>query len=216
VNVIKQLIASRPDAALVDEYLLDRYGDRNTVRVVKREKQHNRLRVVSDEIAKVRTLPAALVRLDEIRVAAGLPARHLKRMIGELGGDLVGVSFNLRTTVGIDYTADSLGKSSSRPAVAEYIAVTTDSGSPAAGDTTLASEISTGGLARAQATYAHSGGATSYTLTKAFTASATHTAVVKGGVFNASSSGTMFLESTFTSASLVSGDTLTITWTCNV
>lgn len=220
LELVRQLEADNPPAA--DEFLTD-FADRNTIRVVKhsvvRPEKFGRsiLRKVTDEVAGVRALAPAVLRLDELRAAAGLAPRHLEQFARALGGgQLVAVSFNLRTNVGIDYAADSLGKSASRPAVAEYIAVTTDSGAPAAGDTTLAAEITTGGLARAIATYAHTGAATSYTLTKAFTASATHTSVQKAGLFNASSSGTMYLESAFTAASLVSGDTLTITWTINI
>lgn len=51
-------------------------------------------------------------------------------------------------------------------APAWYIALTANSTAPAAGDTTLASEITTagGGLVRKLATYAHTAGASSYTL----------------------------------------------------
>ena len=96
-----------------------------------------------------------------------------------------------------------------------YIAVTTDTAAASASDTTLASEISTGGLARADAsTNTHTTGTNTTTLAKTFTASATHTAVHKSGTFDASSSGIMYHEAVFASdATLVSGDTLTVTWT---
>jgi hypothetical protein len=95
-----------------------------------------------------------------------------------------------------------------------YIALTTDSTSPAASDTTLASEITTGGLARADATTkSHTGGTNSTTIQHTFTASATHTNVQKSGLFNAASSGTMSHENTFTAVTLQSSDTLQVTWT---
>jgi len=101
------------------------------------------------------------------------------------------------------------------PAV--FIALTTNTGAPAAGDTTLTSEISTNGLQRAIATYAHTNDAASYTLTKTFTASGTHTAVHKAGLFTNAANGIMVFETNLNAdATLNSGDTLTITWTVNI
>jgi hypothetical protein len=96
-----------------------------------------------------------------------------------------------------------------------YIAVTTDTAAASASDTTLASEITTGGLGRADATTnTHTTGTNTTTLAKTFTASATHTAVHKSGTFDASSAGILYHEAVFGSdATLVSGDTLTVTWT---
>jgi hypothetical protein len=100
---------------------------------------------------------------------------------------------------------------------ANYIAVTVNATAPAAADTTLTGEIATGGLARAQATTrTHTVGTNATTLAITFTASAQHTAVQKGGLFNASSAGTMAHENTFTAASLEINDTLTITATLNL
>ncbi len=98
---------------------------------------------------------------------------------------------------------------------AGYIAVSADSGAPAAGDTTLTGEIASGGLSRADATTnTHTDNTNTTTLAKTFTASATHTAVHKSATFDASSSGNMIHEAAFSSdATLVSGDTLTVTWT---
>jgi hypothetical protein len=100
---------------------------------------------------------------------------------------------------------------------ANYIAVTVNATAPAATDTTLTGEISTGGLARAQATTrTHTTGTNATTLAITFTASAQHTAVQKGGLFNAASAGIMAHENTFTAASLEINDTLTITATLNL
>lgn len=97
---------------------------------------------------------------------------------------------------------------------AGYIALTTDTATPAATDTTLTSEITTGGLERADATTkTHSSGTNSTTLQHTFTSSATHTAVIKAALFNAASSGTMAHINTFTSVTLQSADTLQVTWT---
>lgn len=125
------------------------------------------------------------------------------------------------TTAGVDFICSALGDSSgSRAAAATYLALTANSSAVQASDTTLTGEITTGGggLIRAAATYAHTPGAASYTLTKTFTANGSDSlpvAVAKVGVFNASSSGTMpwarLLSATATISA--SGDTLTVTET---
>jgi hypothetical protein len=128
----------------------------------------------------------------------------------------LGISENLRTNAGADWQADVMGNTT-QPQEAQYIGLTTNASAPAAGDTTLTSEIASGGLTRAQGVYSHTGGTTSYKITYTFTASATHTAVAKAGLFNASSSGTMVFETLLSStATLASGDTLTIEWTVNI
>lgn len=100
---------------------------------------------------------------------------------------------------------------------AGFIAVTTDATAPADSDTTLTSEITTGGLARADAsTKTHTSGTNTTTIAHTFTSSATHTNVQKAALFDASSSGTMYHVNTFTATTLQSGDTLTVTWTLTV
>ncbi len=128
------------------------------------------------------------------------------------------------TNAGKDFVASALGdRSGSREAAADYIALTANTGSPAAGDTTLTGEITTasGGLIRAQATYAHTGGTATYTLTKTFTANGNDSlpvTVAKIGVFNASSSGKMPWETLLSTTATLSavGDALTITETITV
>lgn len=103
-----------------------------------------------------------------------------------------------------------------------WIALTTNSTAPSASDTTLTSELNnaSGGLNRAVATYAHTTGASSYTLSKTFTANSNDGAsntINKVGVFNAASSGRMVFETAVTSPpTLVSGDQLTITETVSI
>jgi hypothetical protein len=125
---------------------------------------------------------------------------------------------------GKDFVASALGdRSGSRAAVADYIALTANTTSPSAGDTTLTGEITTsgGGLVRAQATYAHTTSTSTYTLTKTFTANgsdALPVTVGKIGVFNASSGGTMAWSSLLSPTATLSssGDALTITETITV
>jgi hypothetical protein len=128
----------------------------------------------------------------------------------------LGIAENLRTTVGADWQADVMGNST-QPVSARWIALTTNATAPAAGDTTLTSEITTGGLGRAAGTYSHTNGTTSYKITHTFTASATHTNVAKAGLFNAASSGTLVFTTMLSStATLATNDTLTIEWTVNI
>ncbi len=128
----------------------------------------------------------------------------------------LGITSNLRTTAGLDWQSDVMGNAT-QPVSARWIGLTTNATAPAAGDTTLTGEITTGGLGRAASTYAHTAGVASYTISNTFTASATHTNVAKAGMFTAASSGTMaFTTMLSATATLVSGDTLLITWTINL
>jgi len=130
---------------------------------------------------------------------------------------------NVHNTGGVDfihyqgYTATSTGSTSSISVAtigSNYLALTTDSAVPSAGDTSLASEIVTNGLQRAQCTtITHTASTNVTTLSKTFTASGTFTAVQKGALFNASSSGVMNHEFTFASTNLNSGDQIQLTIT---
>lgn len=124
------------------------------------------------------------------------------------------------TNAGKDMIAAQVGGTSAQPAAANYLALTANSADPVATDTTLTGEITTagGGLVRAQATYAHTTGTSTYTLSKTFTANGSDSlpvTVAKVGVFNASSSGTMAFEvkPASTATLTASGDATTITET---
>lgn len=120
---------------------------------------------------------------------------------------------NLRTNAGINWQ-EGLMAASSGANSCTYIALSNSGATPAATDTTLASEITSNGLARATGTVTHSSNATTYTLANTFTATGTQ-AAQNAGMFNNTyaNGGTLCFENTFTQASLVSGDTLTVTWT---
>jgi hypothetical protein len=126
---------------------------------------------------------------------------------------------NLRTTGGADWQAAVMGTTGAQPASAIYIALTNDSGAAAAGDCaagsvtcTLASEVSTNGVARHAAAYSHSNGTNTWSLSNTWTVTGTQS-LQKAGMFNASGSGTMVFEANFTQVSLVATDTFTATWT---
>ncbi len=149
---------------------------------------------------------------------ASLQPNQVHAMIRRADGTIenLGVSTNLRTTAGLNWQADVMGHAT-QPMSARWIGLTTNTGAPAAGDTTLTGEIASGGLSRVVGTYAHTPDATSYTITASWTASATHTAVHKAGLFNAASGGVMAFETNLNAdATLASGDQLQVTWTVNI
>ena len=87
--------------------------------------------------------------------------------------EFLSTKHNIITNGGRDYIHKQAYITPASTAVLQYIAVTTDTGAPAAGDTTLASEIAdANGLARAQATTdTHSTGTNVSTIAITFTAS---------------------------------------------
>jgi hypothetical protein len=100
-------------------------------------------------------------------------------------------------------------------APARYIALTENASAPAAGDTALTGEITTGGCGRALGLYAHTLGASTYTLSKTFSVSSTFL-IHRAGLFpvsTASSSVIAFSTALNADASVISGDSLAVTWT---
>ena len=101
-------------------------------------------------------------------------------------------------------------------ASARFFALTTDSSAAAAADTVLTSEITSGGCGRALATYAHTMGAATYTLTKTFSVTSSFTNIHKAGVFCSltASTGIMVFETVISQdASVGNGDSLQLTST---
>ncbi len=100
---------------------------------------------------------------------------------------------------------------------ARHMALTENAGAAAAGDTALTGEITTGGAARALATYAHTGGAATYTLVKSFPITASFPAIHKGALFtaaNPTAAGVLVFEAVLNAdANVINGDTLQITAT---
>lgn len=125
---------------------------------------------------------------------------------------------NLLTNAGRDYFhAQDYTNTSAGGRGSGFVALTETAVTPAAGDTTLSGEITTNGLARADATTkTHTGGTNSTTIQHTFTASGAFSTVQASALFTASSAGTMTHENTFTSTALASGDQIQITWTLNL
>jgi hypothetical protein len=106
---------------------------------------------------------------------------------------------------------------------APYMALTASASAAAGTDTTLTGEITTsgGGLIRKLATYAHTAGAASYTLTGVFTANGSDSlpvTVAKLGCFNSISGGTMCFETLLNATATLtsSGDQVTCTETVSL
>jgi hypothetical protein len=129
--------------------------------------------------------------------------------------DIVRNKPNLLTNAGKDfihnqaYTNASAGTRGSG-----FIVVSENASGALATHTAVAGEITTGGLARADATTkTHTVGTNVSTIEHTFTASATFAAIQLTGLLNAASTGTLTHENTFTSTNLISGDELRVTWT---
>lgn len=129
----------------------------------------------------------------------------------------------MRTNLGADFCAAQLGSTTPGANGANWMGITANVTTPVATDTTLTGEITTagGGLLRAQATYAHTAGTTTYTLTKTFTANGSDSLPVtigKIGMFVASSASTMVFETLLspTATLSASGDTVTPTQTVSI
>lgn len=153
------------------------------------------------------------------------------------GGVYGVVASNTGTVLTIDkwYTPASPGGSAAAtPATGAYVilpggqpafwmALTANTAAPVSTDTTLAGEITTagGGLVRKVATYAHTTGAASYTLTGSYTANgsdALPVTVAKIGLFNSSAGGRMPFETLLSATATLSasGDQLTVTETVSL
>lgn len=107
-----------------------------------------------------------------------------------------------------------------QPAQFQYMATSTSAAAEVATNTTLPGEIVTAGsgFLRAQATWAHTVGTNTTTLTKTFTATGTDaspTAVSKIGILNAAAAGTLGYEKNLAAAATTNtaGDNVAITWT---
>lgn len=106
------------------------------------------------------------------------------------------------------------------PASSRFMALTTNSSAASASNTVLASEITNNGGERALATYAHTFGAATFTLQKAYTITGTLTAIHRMGLFttlSAAGADPMIFETVLNQdATVGNGDTLTVTDTLTV
>ncbi len=137
-------------------------------------------------------------------------------------------AYNSRVNKGGDLAASLLAATSfnsiSSPLTPKYIALSTSTLTPDKTDTTLTGETAASGLARAAGTIggytgpATLDGACSYTVSKTFTnTSAGAVTVVSAALFDAASTGNLFVEANLSSSAVMAiNDTLAITWTINL
>ena len=130
-------------------------------------------------------------------------------------------SYNSRVNAGALWQAGVMGNAAGTPA--NYIALSANVLSPAAGDTTLSGEITSNNLGRALGTYggytapAGLGTSASYQISYTFTSTGAQT-VNSAALFNASyPGGSLFVEANLSSAAtMANGDSLQITWTVSI
>ncbi len=128
----------------------------------------------------------------------------------------------LRTNAGGDWQSRVLGDTASTGtglyASATYVALTESATAPAPGDTVLVGELVAEGLARAQGAYAHTVGASSYTISKTFTKTeGVVRTVAKAALLNAIAAGTMAFENLVTPVAVMDvSDQLALTWTVSI
>lgn len=117
---------------------------------------------------------------------------------------------NVFTTVGAQFVTDLFDGTSTAPA-SHYVAWGTGAGTAAVGDTTLFTESTE---ARVVTTRSQPS-ANVNQFVGTITASAART-ITNAGIFNASTTGSLFLKSDFTGVALATGDaiqfTFTLTW----
>ena len=124
---------------------------------------------------------------------------------------------NLITTTGKAGIAARINGTSS-PAAYDYVAIGTGTTAANIADTTLETEITTGGGERAQGTPSVTTTDTTddtATVVKTFTFSSSF-AVTEAGLLNAASSGVLAARQVFSAVNVVSSDTLQVTWNIDV
>jgi hypothetical protein len=137
------------------------------------------------------------------------------------------IMFNSRVNVGAALQATEMSGTTfgglSSPSHPIYIALSTSSLTPAAGDTTLSGETAVGGLTRASGTAQNYvapvslDGAASYDIYHQFTLTGANTTIVSTALFDAASTGNLFAEVNLSgSLALVTNDILQLTWTVNI
>jgi len=106
---------------------------------------------------------------------------------------------------------DTLSTGNGEFAAANWMALSTDATAPQSANTGLAGEITLGTMARAQAVFAHTTGASSYTLTRVITSDQEVTPR-KLGIFTAAGGGVLVFEALISNPpTLASGDQFAIT-----
>jgi len=140
------------------------------------------------------------------------------------------IGTNTTTTMSIDQYWTAADGTGTTPAgtnafyviptcVPRFMALTTDTSGPVAGDTALTGEITTGGCARAKATFAHTVATSTYTMQTVYSVTASFTNIHKMALFTCLVAGMtlgsagipVFITNLNQDATVGNGDTLTVT-----
>ena len=116
---------------------------------------------------------------------------------------------NLVVTTGLNHIAGRLGPTASAPNQMSHMALGSGNTAPAAGDTTLGTELS-GRQALAVAGGTVSGNQVTYSAT--FAAGVSTGNVYEAGIFNAGTAGVMLCRTTFGLITKGAADSITVTW----
>lgn len=193
------------------------------VRIVRAEiiRGHARVELVHRRPYDYDDLRGIFVLREESREVVAEPKRTLRAIVDEwIDGVRMGLiseetAFNLILNVGrVQMHKQAYGSSGLSTNGFNYIAWSNDGTAPAAGDTTLASEIAANGLTRAQATTITlpTGSGNQTVIDKTFTLTGTQS-IQKTSLFDASSVGNMNHEIQFTQRTLANTDTIQATFT---
>lgn len=149
-------------------------------------------------------------RVDDDEVIEGLPVEVIDgQRFGVLSSQ---ESLNVKTKVGIVFLHTQGYSASPGGSGLRFIALSNDSLTEDSDSTTLSNEIAANGLSRAAGTVTlPTGAGTVTTVDKTFTATGSQSAQ-KAALFTASSSGTMNHALSFTQRSLITNDTLQVTF----
>ncbi len=153
---------------------------------------------------------AASASSDEV-IALGRAALNIKHF---RDGELLSEdnALNLITNAGRDFLhIQGYGTTGLGANGFNYIALSNDALTETTASTVLSNEIVSNGLSRTQGTVSHTTGTNTTTIQKTFTATGSQQCQ-KAALFTASSSGTMNHVLAFTQRSLISGDTIQITF----
>lgn len=117
---------------------------------------------------------------------------------------------NLVVTAGKNYIAAKIVATTNSPVSMTHMAIGTGTGTPAAADTTLGTEVGRVSLSASTVS------TNTVTYTATFPAGTGTGAITEAGIFNASSSGTMLCRTTFPVVNKQAGDTIAVTWVVTV
>jgi hypothetical protein len=155
---------------------------------------------------------------------------RIEGIVKDSNGNVIqkGYSYNSRVNVGAGLITYLISGSNvlslSSPGIVQYMALSTSVLTPAATDTTLSGETAASGMTRSAGTVgtytgpASLDGAASYILSHTWTNSSGSTVTVQSAaIFDASSSGNMFVEGNTSSAyAIANTNQLTLNWTINL